>query len=164
MIAKGGPKLYEYNVRFGDPECQVLMMRLKSGLAAALLATADGVLDTFDLRWHEDAALTVVMAAKGYPGDYAKDTEIRGGCGGGGTRAVRGWKIFHAGTRRGDGNPHALAAGGRVRHHGSAARRSPGAGPRLRGRCAPSIGPSGFYRTADIGWRAVARAWEKGAP
>ncbi len=72
MITESGPKLYEYNVRFGDPECQVLMMRLKSDLLAALVATADGVLKTFDLRWHEDAALTVVMAAKGYPGDYKR--------------------------------------------------------------------------------------------
>ena len=72
MITKDGPKLYEYNVRFGDPECQVLMMRLKSDLLPALLATADGVLETFDLRWHDEPALTVVMAAKGYPGDYAE--------------------------------------------------------------------------------------------
>src|SRR4029079_5637869 len=78
MITKDGPKLYEYNVRFGDPECQVLMMRLKSDLLAALLATADGVLDKFDLRWHDDPALVVVLAANGYPGDYAKGTEIRG--------------------------------------------------------------------------------------
>ena len=62
MITSDGPKLYEYNARFGDPETQVLMMRLKSDLLAALLATADGVLSTFDLRWSDDAALTVVMA------------------------------------------------------------------------------------------------------
>ena len=65
MITKDGPKLYEYNVRFGDPECQVLMLRLKSDLLAALLATADGVLETFDLRWHDEPALTVVMASQG---------------------------------------------------------------------------------------------------
>src|SRR6476659_8788141 len=68
MITRDGPKLYEYNVRFGDPECQVLMLRLKSDLLPALIAARDGVLDTFDLRWRNDVALTVVMAAKGYPG------------------------------------------------------------------------------------------------
>ena len=72
MITAEGPKLIEYNVRFGDPEMQVLMMRLKSDLLPALLATADGVLDDFDLRWHDDAALTVVMAANGYPGALRK--------------------------------------------------------------------------------------------
>ena len=78
MVTESGPRLYEYNVRFGDPECQVLMMRLKSDLLTALIATADGALRNFDLRWHDDAALTVVMAAKGYPGDYEKNTPIAG--------------------------------------------------------------------------------------
>ena len=156
MITKDGPKLYEYNVRFGDPECQVLMMRLKSDLLPALIATADGVLDTFDLRWHEDAALTVVMAAKGYPGDYAKDTEIRGLEA---ARAVPGVEIFHAGTRR-DGN-RLLAAGGRVlgvtARGKTVAEAQAGAYEAVRA----IDWPGGFYRT-DIGWRAVAR--EKGAP
>ena len=89
MITQEGPKLIEYNVRFGDPETQVLMLRLKSDLLPALIATADGVLKTFDLRWHDDAALTVVMAANGYPGDYAKGSEIRGL---GAARAVEGVK------------------------------------------------------------------------
>ena len=156
MITKDGPKLYEYNVRFGDPECQVLMMRLKSDLLPALIATADGVLDTFDLRWHEDAALTVVMAAKGYPGDYAKDTEIRGLEA---ARAVPGVEIFHAGTRR-DGN-RLLAVGGRVL--GVTARSKTVAEAQARAYEAVRAidWPGGFYRT-DIGWRAVAR--EKGAP
>src|SRR5262249_4487024 len=65
MITPAGPKLIEYNVRFGDPECQVLMLRLMSDLVPALLACGDGVLRNFDLRWYPDAALTVVMAAKG---------------------------------------------------------------------------------------------------
>src|SRR5690606_18410117 len=77
MITAEGPKLIEYNVRFGDPEAQVLMMRLKSDLLAALLATVDGVLSSFDLRWHDDVALTVVLAAEGYPGTPVKGTEIR---------------------------------------------------------------------------------------
>src|SRR4029450_13988691 len=109
MITKDGPKLYEYNVRFGDPECQVLMMRLKSDLLPALVATVDGVLETFDLRWHDEPALTVVMATKGYPGDYRNGTEIRGLDA---ARAVPGVEIFHAGTRR-EGD-RLLAAGGRV--------------------------------------------------
>ncbi|HSK41781.1 MAG TPA: phosphoribosylamine--glycine ligase, partial [Arenibaculum sp.] len=72
------PKLLEYNVRFGDPECQVLMARLKSDLLPALIAARDGMLRNFHLRWHDEAALCVVMAARGYPGAYAKGTEIRG--------------------------------------------------------------------------------------
>ena len=72
MIADGEPLLLEYNARFGDPECQVLVARLKSDLLPALVATRDGVLDMFDLRWHDEAALTVVMAAKGYPGSYGQ--------------------------------------------------------------------------------------------
>ena len=78
MITAEGPKLIEYNARFGDPETQVLMMRLKSDLLPALLAAVDGVLDRFDLRWHDDAALTVVLAANGYPGTPEVGTEIKG--------------------------------------------------------------------------------------
>src|SRR6202034_4602978 len=78
MIAADGPKLIEYNVRFGDPECQVLMPRLMSDLVPALLASRDGVLKSVDLRWYPEAALTVVMAAKGYPGAYAKGSVIDG--------------------------------------------------------------------------------------
>src|SRR5471030_970999 len=76
MITKEGPQLIEYNVRFGDPECQVLMLRLMSDLVPALMAARDGQLKNFDLRWYPDAALTVVMAAKGYPGAYQKGTKI----------------------------------------------------------------------------------------
>src|SRR5262249_34982793 len=78
MITSDGPKLIEYNARFGDPECQVLMLRLMSDIVPALLATCDGVLGNFDLRWYTEAALTVVMAAKGYPGSYAKGSVISG--------------------------------------------------------------------------------------
>jgi phosphoribosylamine---glycine ligase len=77
ILTAAGPKLIEYNARFGDPETQVLMLRLKSDLLAALLATADGVLKSFDLRWVEATALTVVMAANGYPGTPEKGTEIK---------------------------------------------------------------------------------------
>ncbi len=78
MLTAEGPKLLEYNVRFGDPECQALMMRLKSDLLPALIAARDGILDDVDLRWYDDAALCVVMAAKGYPDDPLRGSEIRG--------------------------------------------------------------------------------------
>ena len=109
MIAEGNPKLLEYNVRFGDPECQVLAMRLRSDLLPALLAARDGQLKHFDLRWRDEAALTVVMAAKGYPGAYEKGTEIRGIEA---ADAIPGVKVFHAGTAAEGGK--LLAVGGRV--------------------------------------------------
>jgi phosphoribosylamine---glycine ligase len=151
MITTDGPKLYEYNVRFGDPEAQVLMMRLKSDLLSALIATADGVLATFDLRWHDDPALTVVMAAKGYPGDYAKGTEIRGLDA---AREVPGVEIFHAGTRR-EGN-RLLANGGRVLCVTARGKTVGEAQQRAYEAVRAIDWPGGFYRT-DIGWRAIAR-------
>jgi phosphoribosylamine--glycine ligase len=151
MVTKDGPKLFEYNVRFGDPECQVLMMRLKSDLLAALIATVDGVLGTFDVRWHEEAALTVVMAAKGYPGDYARGTEIRGLER---ARTMPGVEIFHAGTRR-DGD-RLLANGGRVLCV-TARGKTVAEAQACAYRAVRAIDwPGGFYRS-DIGWRAVAR-------
>src|ERR1700693_3160376 len=78
MLTESGPKLLEYNVRFGDPECQPLIMRLKSDLLPALIAARDGILKQVDLRWYDDAALCVVMAANGYPDDPLRGTEIRG--------------------------------------------------------------------------------------
>jgi phosphoribosylamine--glycine ligase len=109
MLTPDGPKLIEYNVRFGDPECQVLMLRLMSDLVPALIACCDGMLKSFDLRWFPDAALTVVMAAKGYPGAYAKGSVIEGLEA---AAAVEGVQIFHAGTLA-DGD-RVLANGGRV--------------------------------------------------
>src|SRR5713101_4451098 len=109
MITEEGPKLIEYNVRFGDPECQVLMLRLMSDLLPALLAARDGVLKNFDLRWYSDAALTVVMAAKGYPGKYSTGSIIDGLAA---AAAVEGVEIFHAGTRAEGGR--IVANGGRV--------------------------------------------------
>jgi phosphoribosylamine--glycine ligase len=156
MITESGPKLYEYNVRFGDPECQVLMMRLKSDLLAALVATADGVLRTFDLRWHDDVALTVVMAAKGYPGAYQKDTPIAGLDR---ARAMEGVEVFHAGTRR-DGD-RLLAVGGRVLSVTARGKTVSEAQRRAYEAVRSIDWPGGFYRT-DIGWRAIAR--ERGRP
>jgi phosphoribosylamine---glycine ligase len=109
MLTPDGPKLFEYNVRFGDPECQVLMLRLMSDLVPALLACCDGMLKNFNLRWYPDAALTVVMAAKGYPGGYAKGSVIEGLEA---AAAVERVQIFHAGTTAAGGR--ILANGGRV--------------------------------------------------
>jgi phosphoribosylamine--glycine ligase len=107
MITAEGPKLIEYNVRFGDPECQVLMLRLMSDLVPAMLACCE--LKSFDLRWYPDAAITVVMAAKGYPGPYAKGSLIEGLDA---AAEVEGVEIFHAGTVAQNGR--ILANGGRV--------------------------------------------------
>jgi phosphoribosylamine---glycine ligase len=151
MITSEGPKLIEYNVRFGDPECQVLMLRLKSDLLAALLATVDGVLNSFDLRWHEDSALTVVLAARGYPGDYVKGTQIRGLEA---AQAVEGVEVFHAGTmRQGD---RLLAVGGRVLAVTARAGTVSEARRRAYQAVAKVNWPEGFYRS-DIGWRALER-------
>jgi phosphoribosylamine--glycine ligase len=109
MIADGAPKLIEYNVRFGDPEAQVLMMRLKSDLLPALLAVAEGRLAGVTLDWYDEPALCVVMATKGYPGAYDKGSEIRGLHAAGADPKV---EIFHAGTKRNE--ERIFADGGRV--------------------------------------------------
>lgn len=109
MLTADGPKLLEFNVRFGDPECQALLLRLKSDLLAGLLAACDGELADFDFRWRDDVSIAVVMAARGYPGE-----PVTGGAIGGLAAAaqVPGAYIFHAGTRSEDGR--VVAAGGRV--------------------------------------------------
>src|SRR5258705_2738229 len=109
MVTKDGPKLVEYNARFGDPECQVLMLRMMSDIVPALIACADGQLKNFSLRWFDDAALTVIMATKGYPGAYGKGSVIAGLDA---AAAVEGVEIFHAGTVAQD--EKILANGGRV--------------------------------------------------
>jgi phosphoribosylamine---glycine ligase len=96
MITNSGPKLIEYNVRFGDPECEVLIPRLMSDLLPALIATRDGQLKTFGLRWQDRAALCVVMAARGYPADPLKGTVIEGLDEAG---KIQGVTVFHAGTK-----------------------------------------------------------------
>ena len=151
MLTADGPKLIEYNTRFGDPETQVLMMRLKSDLLAALLAAADGVLGTFDLRWSDDVALTVAMASKGYPGAYEKGTEIRGLEA---AAALEGVEIFHAGTERRDGR--LLATGGRVLNVTARGRTVAEAQARAYAAIDLIDWPGGFCRR-DIGWRAIAR-------
>ena len=154
MITAKGPQLIEYNVRFGDPETQVLMLRLKSDLLAAMLATADGVLDVFDLRWRDETALTVVLAAKGYPGTPEKGTEIEGLDA---ARSVDGVEIFHAGTTR-DGD-RILANGGRVLNVTALGATVAEAQARAYEAIAKIDWPGGFFRR-DIGWRAVAREKE----
>jgi len=151
MITETGPELIEYNVRFGDPEAQVLVMRLRSDLLPALIATAEGGLGHFDLRWHDDAALTVVMASRGYPGPYRTGEEIsdidRAG-------EVDGVEIFHAGTARDNGR--LVSAGGRVLN--VTARAATIAEAQARAYRAVDLidWPGGFCRR-DIGWRAIAR-------
>jgi phosphoribosylamine--glycine ligase len=152
MITATGPKLIEYNVRFGDPETQVLMLRLRSDLLAALLATVDGVLSDFDLRWSDDAALTVVMAAEGYPGKPLKGTEIKGLEA---AKATPGVEIFHAGTRR-DGD-RLLANGGRVLNVTARGRTIAEARDATYAAIAKIDWPEGFYRK-DIGWRALQKS------
>jgi phosphoribosylamine--glycine ligase len=151
MITKDGPKLIEYNCRFGDPECQVLMMRLKSDLLTALVAARDRQLHHLDLRWRDEAALTVVLATKGYPGAYAKGSEIRNLES---AAKVEGVQIFHAGTERRDGK--LLAVGGRVLNVTALGRDVAEAQARAY-RAADLINwPEGFCRR-DIGWRALGR-------
>jgi phosphoribosylamine---glycine ligase len=151
MITAQGPKLIEYNVRFGDPECQVLMLRLMSDLVPALLASCDGVLGSFDLRWFPDAALTVVMAAKGYPGSYAKGSEIEGLEDAAG---VEGVEIFHAGTQAQNGK--VVASGGRVLNVCAIGKTVAQAQVRAYQAVDLVRWPEGFCRR-DIGWRAIAR-------
>jgi phosphoribosylamine--glycine ligase len=151
MITRSGPKLIEFNCRFGDPECQVLMLRLKSDLVPALVAARDGFLDSVDLRWRSETALCVVMAAKGYPGAYSKGGEIRGLDK---ARQTAGVEIFHAGTAERDGRIYADA--GRVLNI-CALGNDAGAAREHAYRAIACIDwPGGFCRR-DIGWRAVAR-------
>jgi len=151
MITADGPKLIEYNVRFGDPECQVLLMRLKSDLLPALLATVDGVLGSFQLVWHDEPALTVVMAANGYPGTPLAGTEIRGIEA---AQRIDGVEIFHAGTKR-EGH-RLIATGGRVLNVTARGRTVAEAQARAYQAIGRIDWPGGFCRR-DIGWRAIAR-------
>jgi phosphoribosylamine--glycine ligase len=151
MITDEGPKLIEYNVRFGDPECQVLMPRLKDDLLTLMLATVDGTLGKVSVRWHDNAAITVVMATQGYPGEYATGSEIRGLER---AAAVEGVTIFHAGTRR--EGARLLAAGGRVLNV-TATGKDVGEARERAYRAVDLIDwPEGFCRR-DIAWRALRR-------
>jgi phosphoribosylamine--glycine ligase len=149
MLTAEGPKLIEYNARFGDPECQVLMMRLESDLLDLMCAVARGRLAEADPpRFSDDSALTIVMAANGYPGTPAKGGAIAG------IDAAAGAKVFHAGTAIEDGR--LVASGGRVLNVTARAANVAEA-QRLAYAAAAAIDfPTGFYRS-DIGWREIAR-------
>ncbi len=155
MITSDGPKLIEYNARFGDPETQVLMLRLMSDLVPALLASRDGQLKSFDLRWYADPALTVVMAAKGYPGDYQRGSVIEGLDA---AAKVEGVQIFHAGTKAEGGK--ILANGGRVLNVSAIGKTVREAQARAYQAISHIRWPDGFCRH-DIGWRAVEREARK---
>ena len=108
MLTEDGPQLIEYNARFGDPECQVLMLRMESDIVPALMSAARRDLSDVGLDWSDDVAMTVVMAAKGYPGSYEKNTLIEGLD----AAEQNGAVVFHAGTKAEAGD--ILATGGRV--------------------------------------------------
>jgi phosphoribosylamine--glycine ligase len=149
MLTEQGPKLFEYNVRFGDPECQVLMLRMMSDIVPAFLAACDGQLKNFDLRWYPEVALTVVMAANGYPGNYKKGSII------GGLDAaarIEGVEIFHAGTVSKDGQ--ILASGGRVLNVCALGKDITEAQTRAYQAVDRIQWPEGFCRR-DIGWQAI---------
>jgi phosphoribosylamine--glycine ligase len=151
MLTAEGPKLVEYNARFGDPECQVLMLRMMSDLLPALIACADGQLQHMSLRWYDEVAITVIMATRGYPGDYAKGSRIEGL-----DEAAKGEgvEIFHAGTKLIDG--HIAAYGGRVLNVCALGKNVREARDRAYAAIGKIRWPEGFYRS-DIGWREVER-------
>ncbi|MEQ8505081.1 MAG: phosphoribosylamine--glycine ligase [Rhodospirillales bacterium] len=151
MIDDDGPKLIEYNARFGDPECQVMMMRLKSDVLDLLLACAEGRLAKTKVEWRDEAAMIVVMAAKGYPGKYQKGTEIKGLEAAG---AVEDVVVFHAGTAEQDGKT--LATGGRVLGVTALGKDVKEAQARAYQAVDLIDWPEGFCRR-DIGWRAIKR-------
>lgn len=150
MITADGPKLIEYNARFGDPECQVLMARLTSDILPALIASTDGTLDKVDLSWSDQAALTVVLATKGYPGSYPKGTEILSVPDDVENECV----VFHAGTKK-EGTK-LLATGGRVLNVTALGATIGDAQRRAYDGIDLVDWQEGFCRR-DIGWRAVER-------
>jgi phosphoribosylamine--glycine ligase len=151
MITAEGPKLIEYNTRFGDPECEVLMPRLKSDLVPALIAACDGLLGQIDLRWREEAALTVVLAAKGYPGSPETGSVIRGVEK---AETLDDVLVFHAGTKLSNGD--LLANGGRVLNVVGLGQSVAEAQARAYAAVDRIDWPEGFCRR-DIGWQAVKR-------
>jgi len=153
MVTTKGPKLIEYNVRFGDPECQVLMLRLKSDLLGLLVATAKGELAAQTPEFTDEVALTVVMATKGYPVDVPKGSEIRGAEGLDGPDL----KVCHAGTVRRDGK--LLSNGGRVLNVTALGETVAEAQAKAYAAVDLIDWHEGFSRR-DIGWRAVERERE----
>jgi phosphoribosylamine---glycine ligase len=155
MLTAQGPQLIEYNVRFGDPEAQVLMMRLKDDIVTLMLAAVDGALDKVSVRWRDEAAVCVVMAARGYPGETASGTVIRGLEL---AESLTDTCVFHAATAR--QGERIVAAGGRVL--GVTALGQTVSEARRRAYDAADMidWPEGFCRR-DIGWREVKREAER---
>ncbi len=151
MLTADGPELLEYNVRFGDPECQVVLPRLATDFGQLITGAVDGMLDRMSLRWHPGHALTVVLATRGYPASSPKGSVIRG------LDALAGEPdllVFHAATRNIEGQWQA---------HGGRVLAVTGRGPTLeaaRDRAYAAVAridwPEGFHRS-DIGWRALSR-------
>jgi phosphoribosylamine--glycine ligase len=152
MLTESGPQLIEFNTRFGDPECEVLLRRLKSDLLTALVAARDGALDTISLRWDARAALGVVLAAEGYPEAPRTGTPIAGLETA--AKAAPEVEIFHAGTKAAEGA--LLADGGRVLVVTALGATVAEAQARAYQAVDAVDWPAGFCRR-DIGWRAVAR-------
>ena len=149
MITSEGPKLIEYNCRFGDPECQALMVRLRSDALDMLIATAEGRLKNITPKWSQDTALTVVMATEGYPGHYEKGSEIKGLEE---AERIEGITVFHASTAYKKGKT--IAQGGRVLNITAIAPTVKEAQEKAYEAIKKIDWPQGFYRK-DIGWRAV---------
>ena len=150
MLTEAGPRLIEFNVRFGDPECQALMLRLRSDLLGALLAACEAQLAETELRWSAKHSMVVVMAARGYPGSYAKGSAIRGLDR---AAAVPRARVFHAGTAAGPGGA-VLANGGRVLGVGATGETLHEARESAYEAVVAIEWPEGFYRR-DIGHRAL---------
>ena len=152
MLNEDGAKLIEFNVRFGDPECQALVLRLRSDLLPALMAACEGEIAHFDLRWREEPSIAVVLAARGYPGEPLRGSEIRGLER---AEAVPGVQVFHAGTdATADGR--ILAAGGRVLTVCATGADLPAARDAAYAAVDAIDWPEGYCRR-DIGWRALQR-------
>jgi phosphoribosylamine--glycine ligase len=135
MITNDGPKVLEFNARFGDPECQPIMMRLKSDLIPLLQAAVDGCLDEVRPEWHDNAAVCVVLTANGYPGTYDKNKEISG------VENLTHWRhgfVFHAGTVKNDNRW--LTAGGRV------------LGVTARGKTIAAAAKEAYWAVEQISW------------
>ena len=138
MLTADGPKVLEFNARFGDPECQPLMVRLKSDLVPLIEATIEGRLDKVEAEWHDDPAVCVVLTAGGYPGDYVKGKEIRG------LERLKDWQsgaVFHAGTVKKNGRW--LTSGGRV------------LGVTARGRDIAAAAAEAYRAVAEIHWEGM---------
>jgi phosphoribosylamine---glycine ligase len=149
ILTKDGPKLIEYNARFGDPETQVMMMRMETDIVQLLMACSDGNLDQQQVRWRSETALTVVLAAKGYPGEVKKGHVIKGL----NQDFGAGVEVFHAGTAKHLGE--VVSHGGRVLNVTAIGATVKDAQKAAYSAVDKIEFPEGFCRR-DIGWRAVA--------